>query len=139
MLHCDETGTRVRGKNRWLHSAGNTQFTYLETHAKRGSAAITDIGILPIFKGITVHDFWKAYYNYSDCTHSICNAHILRELVGIKDNYSQIWAERMKKLLIDIKQSLEEKGKVLSPKILDKFEKRYDEILELGEKANPLP
>lgn len=139
VLHCDETGARVKGKNRWLHSAGNAQFTYLETHPKRGSAATTDIGILPDFGGVAVHDFWKPYYNYSSCQHGICNAHILRELVGIKDNYSQIWAERMKKLLIEIKQSLEEKGKVLSPKTLDKFEKRYDEILELGEKANPLP
>jgi transposase len=138
VLHCDETGARVRGKNRWLHSAGNTQFTYLETHVKRGSEATSEIGILPGFSGTAMHDFWKAYYNYADCRHGICNAHILRELVGIKDNFSQVWAERMKNLLLDIKQSLEEKEKVLSPKTLDKFEKRYEEILELGKKANPL-
>jgi transposase len=139
VLHCDETGSRVKGKNRWLHSAGNAQFTYLETHAKRGSAATNDIGILPGFSGTAVHDFWKAYYNYSDCKHAICNAHILRELQGIKDNYSQIWPVRMKNLLLDIKQSIEEKAGALNPRTLQKYEKRYDDILELGEKANPLP
>ena len=139
VLHCDETGSRVKGKNRWLHSAGNAQFTYLETHAKRGSAATTDIGILPEFTGTAVHDFWKAYYNYTDCKHGICNAHILRELQGIQDNYSQIWPVRMKNLLLEIKQSIEEKSGVLSTRTLQKFEKRYDDLLELGEKANPLP
>jgi transposase len=139
VLHCDETGTRVKGENRWLHSTGDAQFTYLETHAKRGSAATTEIGILPGFSGTAVHDFWKAYYNYSDCKHAICNAHILRELQGIKDNYSQIWPVRMKNLLLEIKQSIEEKSGVLSPRTLQKFEKRYDDLLKLGEKANPLP
>jgi transposase len=138
VLNCDETGTRVKGKNRWLHSVGNKQFTYLETHPKRGSAATADIGILPGFSGTAVHDFWKAYYNYSDCQHAICNAHILRELQGIKDNYSQIWADRMKKLLLEIKQAVAENAGVLKPQTLQKFEKRYAEILELGEQTNPL-
>jgi transposase len=139
VLHVDETGTRVKGKNRWLHSTGNAQFTYLETHTKRGSAATTDIGILPEFNGTAVHDCWQPYYNYPGCQHALCNAHILRELVGIKDNYSQIWAERMKNLLLEIKQCVEEKAGALNPRMLEKFEKRYDDILELGEKANPLP
>jgi transposase len=137
VLHCDETGTRVKGKNRWLHSAGNAQYTFLETNAKRGSAATTDIGILPNFGGVAVHDFWKAYYNYSDCHHAICNAHILRELQAIKEIFLQIWAERMKKLLLEIKQYVEENAGALNPKMLEKFEKRYTEILELGEKTNP--
>jgi transposase len=139
VLHCDETGARVKGKNQWLHSAGNAQFTFLETHAKRGSVATTDIGILPGFSGTAVHDCWKAYYNYHDCKHAICNAHILRELQGIKDHFSQTWADRMQNLLLEIKQYVEENAGALNPKTLQKLGKRYDAILELGEKANPLP
>ena len=29
ILHCDETGTRVEGKTRWVHNASNERYTYL--------------------------------------------------------------------------------------------------------------
>jgi transposase len=138
VVHFDETGTRVKGKTQWLHSAGNEQFTYLETHPNRGSAATRAIGILPAFTGTAVHDFWKSYYNYSGCKHAICNAHILRELNGIVENYHQTWAVQMKDLLLEIKQNIEDSSGVLAPNALQKFEKRYDAILRVGEKENPL-
>lgn len=139
VLHCDETGTRVKGKNLWLHCAGNDQFTCLETHAKRGSKATADIGILPGFTGTIVHDCWKSYFNNTDCRHAICNAHVLRELQGIKDANSQVWPDCMENLLLDIKHSLEEKTEELKLKPFAKLEQYYDDILELGEKENPFP
>jgi len=138
VVHFDETGNRVMGENEWLHSAGNEKYTYIKTHAKRGSAATDDIGILPEFKGTAIHDFWKSYYNYTLCEHALCNAHILRELNGITDNFSQAWPDKMKTLLVDIKQSVEAAGGALSlPETID-YEARYDKILELAEKENPV-
>jgi transposase len=137
VVHFDETGTRIKGKNQWLHSAGNEQFTYLETHPKRGSAATQAIGILPAFKGTAVHDFWKPYYSYASCKHTLCNAHILRELNGIVENYHQTWAVQMKVLLLEIKQSTEDSLGILTLDELEDFENRYDAILRLGEKENP--
>lgn len=139
VVHFDETGTRVKGKNHWLHSAGNERFTYLETHPKRGTAATDEIGILPGFTGTAVHDFWKPYYNYLDCKHAICNAHILRELNGIAENFKQSWPGKMKALLLEIKQSIEDSLGILTLSEFEDFETRYDEILSLGEKKNPLP
>jgi transposase len=138
VVHFDETGTRVKGKNQWLHSTGNEQFTYLETHPNRGSAATRAIGILPAFTGTAVHDFWKPYYNYSGCKHAICNAHILRELNGIVENYHQTWAVQMKDLLLEIKQNIEDNLGIVTMDEFENFENRYDAILRLGEKENPL-
>jgi len=138
VVHFDETGTRVKGKNEWLHSAGNEHFTYLETHPKRGSVAIDEIGILPRFTGTAVHDFWKPYYHYPDCRHAICNAHILRELQGVSENYPQTWPVRMKDLLIEIKQRIEDNLGILNLTEFEDFATRYDAILSLGEKENPL-
>jgi transposase len=67
VVHFDETGTRVDGKTIWRHSAGNDLFTYLKTHQKRGNEATDTIGILPFFRGISVHDFWKSYFAYINC------------------------------------------------------------------------
>jgi transposase len=138
IVHFDETGNRVKGENEWLHSAGNEKYTYIETHAKRGSAATDEIGILPEFKGIAVHDFWKPYYNYTLCSHALCNSHILRELNAISENFAQAWPDKMKSLLAGIKQSTEAAKGVLSLPEITAYETLYDKILKLGQKENPL-
>jgi transposase len=138
VAHFDETGSRVKGKNQWLHSAGNEQFTYLATHPRRGSAATQAIGILPNFSGTAIHDFWKSYYHYGNCKHGLCNAHILRELQGIEENYHQTWAVNMQDLLLEIKQSIEDSLGVITLDEYENFEKRYEAILRSGEKENSL-
>ncbi len=137
VVHCDETGVRIQRKNYWLHSAGNDRFTYLETHPKRGSTAMDAIGILPGFTGTAVHDFWKPYYHYKSCKHALCNAHILRELKGIIENFKQTWPVQMKDLLLEIKQSIEDNLGILSLAEFEDFENWYDEILSWGEEENP--
>jgi transposase len=138
VVNFDETGTRTQKELHWLHSAGNDRFTYLETHHKRGGEAMDVVGILPGFTGTAVHDFWKPYYNYESCQHAICNVHILRELNGITENFKQTWPGQMKDLLLEIKQSIADNVGILDLIKLVDYENRYDEILKLGEKENPL-
>ena len=80
----------------------------------------------------------KTYYNYSNCKHALCNAHILRELNGITDNFSQAWPEQMKTLLLEVKQSVEAAVGALTPPKTTAYEARYDEILSAGDKENPV-
>ena len=138
LLHCDETGVRVNKKNHWLHTAGNNQYTYLETHCNRGSAATDKIGILPAFQGTVVHDGWQAYNKYKNCDHALCNAHILRELNGIIDNDKQQWPEKMKGLLLEIKHAVDAADGVLTPGKAAIIEIRYDEILVGADEENPI-
>ena len=138
VLHADETGIRVKGELRWLHSLSNHLYTYVETHAKRGNKATEDIGLLPNYWGILVHDFWKSYFAYINCLHALCNAHILRELTGIVDNFHWKWAGDMKTLLVEINDHVKAEGGFLTGETLTDYREHYDQILAQGQQENPI-
>ena len=56
IAHFDESGIKVNGKIKWLHAATDGKTTLYSVHDKRGVIAMNDIGILPDFKGTSVHD-----------------------------------------------------------------------------------
>jgi transposase len=142
VLHNDETGVRVQGTLQWLHVASTARLTHYAVHPKRGSEAITAIGVLPTFAGTSVHDGWSAYAQYS-CRHALCNAHHLRELTAIVEHDQQPWAARMKDLLLDIKTQVAEQRARGATGFTDTaradFAQRYQEILDDGFAANPPP
>ena len=99
----DESGMRVAGSQHWLHCAATKDAVYYTIHKKRGKDGMDDAGILPNFKGTAIHDHWKAYYKYTDCSHGECNAHHLRHLVFLSEVMGQDWAAEMICLLLRIK------------------------------------
>ena len=140
LVQYDESGLRVEGKLNWLHSAGTDRLTYYGVQPKRGQEGMQEIGVLPEFKGIAVHDHWKSYFTFKDCRHALCNAHHLRELRFIHEQYEQEWAQDMAKLLVDIKKKIKATElSELSETELRQFEKRYDELLVQGLRDNPPP
>lgn len=142
-VHCDETGLRVEGKLYWTHVASTEQATYLEVHPKRGQQALDEIGILPRRKGKVVHDGYSSYTQYPDVEHVLCNAHHLRELVFIAEQYEQPWAEEMIELLVEIKEAVKGAKKQEQIALADQrqadFEARYDQLIAQGLQANPPP
>ena len=136
----DETGIRIVAQRLWLHSCSTAQHAYYQAHAKRGQEAMNDIGILPKFRGVAVHDFWKSYLGYC-CEHGLCNAHLLRDLIFIKERFKQQWADELIGLLLKMKAAKERaiaKGKAaLSQATLSRYRKLYGAIVQKGLKANP--
>ncbi len=137
----DETGSSINKDKHWIHSAGTEDFTYYAIHKNRGHVAMDAIGILPEFNGTAMHDFLPAYLKY-DCNRVLCNAHHLRNLTYIHERYKQSWAQKMIKLLLKIKKEVDEQ-KIIYPnldgKVIEIFEKEYQQILDLGYEENPLP
>jgi transposase len=138
--HFDETGGRVDGKLWWFHVVCSSALTYYAIHRKRGRKALDEIGILPVFKGTAMHDGYCSYFQYKDVINALCNAHHLRDLIFIADQYQQAWATDMKELLLEIKRAVEasppEQMCLLPCQVTD-FENRYDVIVENGLLANP--
>ncbi len=141
VAHFDETGLSRNGKNHWLHSVSTKEATYYAMHPKRGTEAIDDIGILPEFQGTAVHDGWPAYFQYEQCWHGLCNAHHLRELIFIKEQLNQPWAEAMIDCLLKIKEKVDqakEQGQLsLSDRQMSYWRHRYQSVIASGYRANP--
>lgn len=142
VLHCDETGMRVKGKLWWLHVASTDGLTFYFVHPKRGREAMDAMEILPHYDGISVHDGLKSYAQYA-CGHALCNAHHLRELAFLLERYQQIWAEEMGILLRDLKQQVDQ-AKAHGQSSLDAdlvpwFEHRYQALIAAGLAANSVP
>jgi transposase len=142
VAHFDETGLRIEGKLHWLHSASTETLVHYSPQKKRGGEGMTQAGILPHFQGRAVHDGWASYFAYR-CAHALCNAHHLRELTFLAERHAQAWAQAMKDLLIEMKHAVEaarEAGKsALTKQTLTSLRKRYDALLNTGERGNPLP
>lgn len=138
----DESGVRVDGQLQWLHVSSTEQLTHYEVHPKRGQEAMQAIGILPHSTGRIVHDHWKSYLTFDQVDHAFCNAHHLRELRFICEQYQQEWAADMDQLLLEVKAAVDnaplEFDSLPNQQCLD-FEKRYDLILQSGFDANPPP
>jgi transposase len=133
VLGVDETNLRVRQKQEWVHVSATDQLTLLCHDKRRGTPAIENIGILSGYKGVCVHDGFSAYDQYRQCRHSLCNAHILRELNYVIETSKPGWATEMKQLLLDIKAAVSKAGeagkKRLTLKQKSEFLHRYDRIV----------
>ena len=140
VVHFDETGQRAEARLRWLHVATTRALTWYFTHDKRGQLAMDDAGILSGFKGVAVHDGWASYRDY-ECTHALCNAHHLRELIYLEETTQQPWTRKMIDFLRAAKREADKARSEDVPigrKRLGSLRQTYEAILSEGEKDNPL-
>lgn len=134
VVHFDETGFRIEGSLHWLHSAGNDKWTYYFPHKKRGAKAMLEMGILPYFQGIAVHDHLKSYYHFS-CLHGLCNSHHLRELIFFEEQ-GESWASNIKECLLSAKEEKDTLG-VIPQKRIKYYRAKLHRLLNIGLKQHP--
>jgi transposase len=143
VLHSDETGVRRAGTLAWAHVSCTSRLTHYAIHAQRGCAATDAIGILPSYRGVSVHDGWKPYRHYTACRHALCNIHHLRELTFLEEEHHQPWAKELKGLLLAMKTAVEQarlRGDQRLPDLERRaFVARYEALMAAGLAANPPP
>ena len=118
----DETGLRIAGQTRWLHTASTLTHTFYRAGEPRSA--------VPEFEsGVVVHDHWRAYYALENVLHAFCNAHLLRELQAVCELDKEPWAEALRATLIEANQAVQkakaESAAALPPKTVKAFERRY--------------
>ena len=137
-LHADETGMRIDRKNHWLHTVGAGGLTVKSVRRGRGREAIDDIGIIPRYGGVLVHDRWASYFTYEGCRHALCGAHLLRDLAFVEDAHGHAWAQRMAKLLRETCRKVSElDAKALDEAAFKAARKRYRTILTQAKRELP--
>jgi transposase len=138
VLNTDETSMRVKKKNQWVHVVSGGDITLKFLHPKRGKEAIEDIGVIPRYGGVIIHDCWSSYLSYEHCEHGLCGSHLLRELTFVIESNGYRWAKNMKRLLQETCRTVSKrKRKRLTEKEYQNLQKRYRNILTRG--ANELP
>ena len=87
------------------------------------------------FVGTLVHDHNTVYYHYGTA-HGECNVHLVRYLRANSDNVLNHWSDEMIELLLTMKRSKEHAiaygADHFEQVDLDRYRKRYDEIVEAG-------
>jgi transposase len=140
VAHFDETGFRAAGKLAWVHSASSGKFMLVTVHEKRGTEAMDAAGILPSFTGIACHDAWKPYDCYTSVAgHSLCNAHLLRELTAVTETGTAddvIWARQAIDALLELKQAADDARAAghdaIDAEVLDKHDRWFRDAADAG-------
>jgi transposase len=140
VLHQDETGLYVAASRLWMHVTSTGRLTHYQVHPCRGHDALEAIGILPGFRGMSVHDGFGSYFRY-DCQHALCNVHVLRDLIFLAEEQGWWWAAKLKRLLLDMKEATEHaraEGKHwLHPLEVVDWERQFLALLDEGDQAHP--
>jgi transposase len=142
VAHVDETGIRVAGRTEWAHVMSTHLLTFYAHHAKRGREAFKAIGLLLGFGGRRVHDAWAPYLKLPGL-YALCNAHLLRELIGLHEATGQAWVQTLLRLLLSMKAAVAQARAAgqtaLTPRQRAGFEAAYTRCLNAGLHANPPP
>jgi len=145
IMGADETGLRVSGSGGYIHVARTEELTHYAYDERRGKAAMDEIGILPHFRGTLVRDGFSSYQWYGQCRHSLCNAHLLRDLVFVAEvsPEQKVWTEPLTKLLLKIKRKVtatrQQPEAELTQRAKVDFLRRYDRLVRRADRLNPPP
>jgi len=141
VLGADETGVRVCGATAWLHVIRDEKVTVMQVHAKRGSEAMRQIGVLDKYGGILVRDALASYDAIGQReADQLCGAHLARELTAVDEfltahrEYAEphgwSWAEQALTALWDIKHARDQTKDGICP--ADVLTKNRELIVSAG-------
>ena len=140
ILHADETGWRVEGKNWWLWVFGNYDSAFYSIDKSRGGDVVRRI-LGDTFAGVLVVDGWGAYVSII-CEQQSCMAHLLRKIRKFHAAFPRLRSVcdfylRFRKILKD-GEGLQSKRKELEEGVFKRrLKKLHDRLDNLIQSKNP--
>jgi transposase-like protein len=132
VLHVDETGSRVNGRNMFFRNYSDAQRVLYTVNPNKGKKAIENDDMLPQFMGTLIHDHDTVNYNYGTANGE-CNVHLLRYLRANTMNTHHHWSEDMIDFLLSLKKSKEVAiafgATGFEQDDVERYRKRYDDIV----------
>ena len=126
----DETGLRVAGKTRWLHTTSTLTHTFYRAGEARSAVPTQLTG------GVVVHDHFLSYRGLKNVKHAFCNAHLVRELIAVIELDEEPWAKAMRQTLLDgldaVRRAKEAGLSALASEQIKAIEDRYWEAVRAG-------
>jgi len=136
VVHLDESGLRVAGALHWLHVAATADLTCYGVHPKRGTEAMTALGVVGACRQWVVHDHWKPYFTYQECLHALCNQHLLRELKFLWEEQQEGWARALSDLLLALYRRRQQRGE-FNERQFKRARQRYHKVVRRGRYRHP--
>ena len=128
LIHADETGWRINGKNVWAWCFANPRIAvYLIRHS-RGSQVLRDT-LGDSLPGVLVCDFY-ASYNYLSAKKQRCLVHLLRELHTLRDKVPAICEKKHLQPLGQLFQDAIALGKRRAQLTPAKYDRQCDAIYQ---------
>ena len=139
LMYTDATTTRSENRNISIRNYSTDKYTLLVATKGKGKKYLEETNILNKYTGNLVHDHETVIYNYGN-KHIECNVHVSRYLKGCYENTNHKWALKMRSFLCSLneyRKKLKSKNiEKLDSEKLERYSKRYDEILEEGYEEN---
>jgi len=134
-LNADETGLRVNQKLHWLHVLSSPRLTWYGVHPRRGGEAMNDFGLLPLYQGRLIHDYFPPYTDYGQ-EHAFCNSHHGRELTATHEQSGQHWPLHLYQLLLGAYERVRARHTPLPADERRFWIQGYRDLLAQGQAAN---
>jgi transposase len=140
VAHSDETGARIEGSLYWVHVFSSLLHTLYVVHKQRGGEVINGReSHLAGYSGRLVHDCLNSYLTMGgEVQHSLCIAHLLRELAALTE-LGRNWSAQMHTLLMDYYRASNYGKGVVSAEHLVELDQRYTNLLALADREEPPP
>ena len=144
ILHADETGWRVSGRNWWLWVFGTQDTAYFTVDKTRGSSVVRRV-LGEIFIGVLVVDGWSAYL-YLLCEQQSCLSHLLRKVRKFRDAFPHLtdivkFYLKFRRIIRDgerLQKNRNQLGELIFQRRLKRLKKRLADLLQWPKPDNVL-